>query len=423
MSLTYGGIIEKVNRYLMPRPPGQIDLLAAYTAAQTVLYLDGGIPSWQAVRPGAVLGLDLEVFYVESVTYYSTLTVTPTVPATIGSTTKTFTWTAVGGTAETFTITTGTYSTLATLAAAIGAATGSVSGEAFSTKATVNVVGTQFVIEDIVDGQSSTTTGTVVAGAAITAGASNDSTATTGVLGSFVAGVQADVSYGFQGSTNTNHLVGALASVNPRFTKWDIAQAINDEILALDAPLVGVGQVQTINITYVPIYMGYDLGSNFDGQRSEVLEVSFQVVPPTKQYPLIRRGDYRVLRNQDTTLGDFPSGNGIIFYKTAWPGRPIRIQFLAPFTALVNLTDDAFSVGGIPVYMQDIIVMGAEIRLAPDREIQRNSTNAQPDPRKAIEVPPGAVRAATQSLEARYIKRLNEEKSRLTRSYPEREWR
>jgi hypothetical protein len=228
---------------------------------------------------------------------------------------------------------------------------------------------------------------------------------------------------GFQGSTEANHSDGALAYINPRFTRWDVSQAINDEILSLNSPENGLGTVTSVLLTYVPAFAGYDLTSAFDGRASRVLEVSYKIAPPVRTYPLIRRGDYRVIRGQSTSQSDFPSGNGIIFYKNAYPGLPITVQFLAPFAPLVNLTDDLLTVAGIPLSAQDIVTMGAEIRLAPDREIARNNAGSQPDPRKAPEVPPGAIQQSTTKLEARRQRRIDEERAYINRDYPQAEWR
>lgn len=87
----------------------------------------------------------------------------------------------------------------------------------------------------------------------------------------------------------------------------------------------------------------------------------------------------------------------------------------------MNLSDDLLTVAGVPLNMQDIVYMGTMLRLAPDREISRNDASRQPDPRKAPEVPPGAMMAAGNSLYQRYLRRVNEEASRIKRAYPQRE--
>lgn len=229
---------------------------------------------------------------------------------------------------------------------------------------------------------------------------------------------------GYQGSTDAN-IAGSCSAatsvvyIRPKFTRFDVSVAINDELEALSAPDVGLGQVLATDITYVPVFMGYSLPATFDVNSSYVLAVNFAEPVPWKRNPQIRRGQYRVLRGQNTN--QFTNGAGIVLYRRAWAGFPIRVQFLAPFTDLVNLNDDVLTVAGVPFSGQDIVAMGAALRLAPDREIQRNTMSAQPDPRKAPEVPPNAIQGSANSLMAKYLRRRNEEQSRLRRNFPQAE--
>ena len=225
---------------------------------------------------------------------------------------------------------------------------------------------------------------------------------------------------GQQGSTDANVTYNAtptpLAYVSPRFSQWDISVAINDELLALTTPKQAIGQVLTIDQNFIPVYNGYDLGPNFDSLRSRVLELSFALPAPQRANPAIRRGEYKVLR-KTTQPAIFPNGNGVIIYRDAFVGFPIHITFLAPFTKLTNLTDDLATVAGVPEYMQDIVDLGAELRLAPDREIERNALEFQRDARKATEVPAGGMLNATRALQLRYQSRIDDEASTLKRAY------
>ncbi len=232
---------------------------------------------------------------------------------------------------------------------------------------------------------------------------------------------------GFQGSTDTNVTASTTAPsatviVRPKFSRYDISVAINDELAGLSSPGVGLGQIETVDVTYVPAFMGYDLGATFDAEQSRVLEVNYAEPLPWKRNPRVRSDMYRVIRNQSASY--FPNGNGIILYEDAWPGLPVRVTYIAPFAPLVNLTDNVLSVAGVPVRMQDLVAWGAALRLAPDREIQRNTMATQPDPRKAQEVPPGAIRGSVDGLTGlanRYWRRINQEQATLRHAYPHSE--
>lgn len=234
---------------------------------------------------------------------------------------------------------------------------------------------------------------------------------------------------GYQGATDVN-ITGsssspsATAVISPKFTRWDISQEINNELLALSNAEVGLGQILAGDVTYVPAFMGYALPASFDPVSSYVLEVTYAEPLPWLRNPRFRKNDYRVIRNQDAT--SFPSSCGIILYKgtmfsgTAgpWPGFPVRVQYLAPFAPLVNLTDDAYSVAGVPVYMQDIIPFGTALRLAPDREIQRNTMLSQNDSRKSQDIPASAIMRSIGDLRSRYEMRVRQERERIRRAYP-----
>ena len=239
------------------------------------------------------------------------------------------------------------------------------------------------------------------------------------VLGTTTSGAITVVP-GYLGSTPADHSANALIYVNPRFSYYDIQVAINDDLLDLSAPTNGLGQILFIDQTFNPTYQGYDLGSQFNGMSSRVLEVSYQIAPPVRTYPLIRRGKYAVRRNMNQPAV-FPSGNAVILYETGYPGLPVHIQFLSPFNPLVNLDDDLTGVAGLPGTMYDLPDLGAALRLMDPREVKRNFYEAQPDPRKAAEIPPQAVANSSAKLEARRTMRIAAEADRINSVYPEAE--
>jgi len=234
---------------------------------------------------------------------------------------------------------------------------------------------------------------------------------------------------GFQGSTDANVTHSASSPtaqvyIHPRFSRFDVANAINQELDALSAPTNGLGRIVGADVTYVPAFVGYALPPAFDNASSKILEISYKTADARRRFPLITRDRFRTIRNQSDPA--FPSGAGVMVYPTddgwtAQPGLPMRVQFLAPFAHLFALTDNALSVAGAPITMQDILTLGAAIRLAPTREVQRNSTSAQPDPRKATEVQAGAIANSVSGLLRLYTARINQEQSRLRMQFPEAE--
>jgi len=236
----------------------------------------------------------------------------------------------------------------------------------------------------------------------------------------------ATVVRGYEGSVPCAHAADALVYVQPKYSKFDIGVALNDELKRLSSPDLGLFQVGVSTVTYNPVYMGYDLGT-IPTDFIDVLEIRHKIPFPTRNYPKISK--WKVLRSiPDATV--FPSGAGIVIYEGGYPGQPFYIQYSAPFTPLGNilnndnslnlnatLNQDVATISGMLNPATDIPPLGAEIQLTLPREIKRNFMESQPDPRKALEVLAGNVTNSVQALTILYNERVGEEAARLQRQY------
>jgi len=251
----------------------------------------------------------------------------------------------------------------------------------------------------------------------------------------------ATVTRGYYGSVPNNHNDGTIIYLNPRYSRYDIGVAINDDLRSLSSPTNGLFRVGVAELTYNPVFAGYDLGalpSNF----IDILEVRYRIAPPYRTFPPIKK--WKVIRwepNGGVTDPVFPSGRGLVIYESGWPGLPIYVTYSAPF---IRFTDTADSVLNTPATndeappyngystatvqnltptMLDLPPLGAEIDLTLPREISRNFMESQPDPRKAQEVTPGAIAGSVNALMSRRMSRINEEADRLQRQYTKvRSW-
>jgi len=253
----------------------------------------------------------------------------------------------------------------------------------------------------------------------------------------------ATVIRGYYGSRQTDHNNKEIAYINPRYSRYDIGVAINDDLRSLSSPTNGLFRVGVATLTYNPVFAGYDLGALPD-DFIDILEVRYRIAPPYRTFPAIKK--WKVLRGIPDPV--FPSGKGLVLYESGWPGLPIYVMYSAPFIKLVDPADSVlqtpgsndeapphngyFPTGATPsVYnaysnqtvanltptMIDIPVLGAEIDLTLPREISRNFMESQPDPRKATDVPAGSVSNSVNALIMRRAQRINEEADRLTRQY------
>ena len=240
----------------------------------------------------------------------------------------------------------------------------------------------------------------------------------------------ATVMRGYYGSVATSHINGTICYLNPRYSRYDIGVAINDDLRSLSSPTNGLFRVGVAQLTYNPVFAGYDLGALPDN-FIDILEVRYRIAPPYRTFPAIKK--WKVLRGIPDPV--FPSGKGLVLYESGWPGLPIYVMYSAPFVKLVDAADsvlntpstndeaaphNGYSTGTITNLtptMLDLPPLGAEIDLTLPREISRNFMESQPDPRKATEVPAGSVAGSVNALQMRRAARINEEADRLTRQY------
>jgi len=237
------------------------------------------------------------------------------------------------------------------------------------------------------------------------------------------------VERGYMGSIAKEHTINTLVYVNSSLTKFDVGVAINDDLNSLSAQ--GLVRINTAIINYNPVFMGYDLGGlpeNF----IEIIELRYKHPFPDRRYPPITR--WHVSRYQDKSI--FPSGNSLTIYEAGYPGMPMYVTYTAPLVRYVdpsdNICDTPVSndleapyngytgithIPNLPVTAIDIPPLGATIQLIQNREFSRNMFMVQPDPRKAADVPAGAIMNSTQRMEIYRQKRIEEEVARIHKQY------
>lgn len=217
------------------------------------------------------------------------------------------------------------------------------------------------------------------------------------------------VERGFNGTTAASHSAGALITVNPRFPRNQMLEAINDELADLSSPINGLFQVKTVNIDYNGSDPMIDLTGTSNIQEIMALSVRYL----TDDYIPIRR--FRVVRHMPTD--DFPTGIALRIDQPVLAGR-LRIVYKAPFSSLSSESDNLQTVAGLPAEAEDIIALGIQIRLMSPREIKRNFTESQGDTRRADEVPGGAIGNSITNLLRLRRDRITAEAQRLARQYP-----
>lgn len=226
-----------------------------------------------------------------------------------------------------------------------------------------------------------------------------------------VTALNVTVQRGVLGSTATTHAVGSLVYVNPRFPAFRIFSEINNEIRSYSSPAHGLFRISTVDLTG-SITEGYDL----TGVTSliDILEVRYQDYGAEARWPLIRQ--WSLARNMPTA--SFASGFALMVDDAPAIGRTIRVRYKAAYTAFTALSQDLTTQTGMHDEASDIPPLGAAARLLAAREARRASYDAQPESRRAEDVPPGTNRQAAAGLLALRDMRLREEAARLSSQYP-----
>lgn len=219
----------------------------------------------------------------------------------------------------------------------------------------------------------------------------------------------ATVERGFNGTTASAHVNNSIVIVNPRFPRNQIIEAINDELSDLSSPMNGLFRVKSIDINY----NGSDRMVNFP-----VIE---DVIDLTEVRLRYLSSDYvkipRVSLTRDLPTSDFGSGMALTINQGTRSGT-LRVSYKTGFNRITAETDDIQHICGFPLSAEDILVIGAQIRLVAPREIKRNFTEAQPEPRRSDEVAAGSVGNSITNLLRMRRDRITAEAAKLVRQYP-----
>lgn len=213
----------------------------------------------------------------------------------------------------------------------------------------------------------------------------------------------------WNGTTVAAHVSGSVAIIDPKFPRAQIIEAINAELDDLSSPMNGLFQIKTMEVNYNGVWSMINLPTT--DKIIDLVSVSLRYL--ATDYPKIRR--CRLIR--DLPNDDFNSGYGIRFDEQVRAGRMI-IVYKAPFINVTSETQNLQNIAGIPSSCEDILIMGAQIRLVSPREVKRNFTESQGDTRRSDEVPTGSVSSSINNIIRMRRDRIIAEAGKLKRQYP-----
>lgn len=217
------------------------------------------------------------------------------------------------------------------------------------------------------------------------------------------------VERGYAGTTAATHSSGAIVTLNPRFPKEQMLEALNQDIDDLSSPVNGLFRIVATDVTY----NGSDRQINLTGATNVIDLIDVRLRYLADDYPVLR--GVRLQRNLPTS--DFASGLALVFDEGTIAGS-LRVRYKAPFTRAASTASDIQSVCFVPESMEDILEMGVMVRMLQTREVKRNFIESQGDTRRSDEVPPGAIRDSFTNILRLRRDRIIAEKAKLARQVP-----
>jgi hypothetical protein len=217
------------------------------------------------------------------------------------------------------------------------------------------------------------------------------------------------VERGWNGTTAAAHAASSIATVDPKFPRAQILEAMNAELDDLASPMNGLFQIKILELNY----NGTDLMVNLPTTDKIIDLISVSLRYISTDYIKVRR--CRLIR--DLPNDDFNTGYAVRFDEQVRAGRMI-IVYKTPFSNVTNESQNIQNVTGLPTSCEDILILGSQIRLVGPREVKRNFTESQGDTRRSDEVPSGAVSNSITNLLRMRRDRITSEAAKLMRQYP-----
>jgi hypothetical protein len=217
------------------------------------------------------------------------------------------------------------------------------------------------------------------------------------------------VERGYGGTTAAAHSANVLVTLNPRFPRAQMFDAVNAELDDLSSTMNGLFRVVTVDLTY----NGSDRQINVTSASSIIELLDVRLRYQADDYPVIHSA--RLQTGLPTT--DFASGYTLVLDEPVMAGT-LRVRYKAPFTRATAESSDLTTNCFLPTTCDDIVETGVILRMMNGREIKRSFIESQGDTRRADEVPPGASRDSVTNLARLRRERIIAEAARLKAQYP-----
>lgn len=230
---------------------------------------------------------------------------------------------------------------------------------------------------------------------------------------------------GWQDSAPEAHASGAEVGINPRFTRFDIFDALIDELDSWAPDLFYVSDheftvaedAQTVEL---PVQFANALGVVAIRGQAETRAVDSTTWPQLEFR--LQRGDPAVW-SQAAASGLAIRLLSGVHSRSRQPAGKVLVTVAMPFaTTPIVATTDLVVTSRLATSMLDVLHLGVKARLMGDDEYGRTGRTTQDEPRRTEEVPPGASWQISGGTLQRYERRFAREVQRLRLLYPVVSW-
>lgn len=210
---------------------------------------------------------------------------------------------------------------------------------------------------------------------------------------------------GVRGTTAASHATGAEVRVAPIMPYFSVVREVNAEIASMFPALSAVG---TVELPWQSTQVAYDLPAD----AVSVLDVRYR--DPLGNWERVRAWEVEYGQN----LTDHPTG------KTLRAGIPypatLRIIYGKAFTPMATLADTLADTG-LPESTEDVLRMGAILRLLPSLDLARLSViTTQSADANGKPPQPGTGVAVAREVRNQYAIRREQEIGKFRQQYPSR---
>lgn len=211
---------------------------------------------------------------------------------------------------------------------------------------------------------------------------------------------------GWMGTTAVVHDAGTVVKNNPKWPRTIIKRAINDIVTSTYPDLF---RVKTTTFVFQAAKFNYDLPAD----AADVLDVTWDVIGPTKRWPRVKRWRYVPNADQNT----HPTGKTVEILDYIVPGRTVSVTYSALPVKLSSGADE-FATTGLASTAEDVVLYGTCYRLSGYLDIPRLQMQNVEGNQRAQLVSPGAASNASKYFYALYQERLQREREILVSQWP-----